>query len=280
MKTSDTYGQRGNGVFQFFLSAFVFSWVFFLIGHYTNQLFLILFGIWAPSLLALLWTFINHGKTGLKKFLKRFGRVNVAWYWWILLLLLPAAIHLAGKNLWTIIYNGQLDFSVLPLLYWPGAIIPSILIAGVGEELGWRGYALPRLQKQFSPLVASLILGIVHFLWHLPTYWLGQGIHNVPALFALLFILPWSIIFTWIYNKSGGSLLFAVGFHAISNASLAIVRFMPLESQVAITPDLITQLYLPTELAGPYLSVVAVYLLAAVLVLLFGNFKEANTDLP
>ena len=82
------------------------------------------------------------------------------------------------------------------------------------------------------------------------------------------------------YNRSGGSLIFAVGFHAISNAFLSIIRFMPLDSEVPITPKLITQWSLPADLSWPYLAVCAVYGLVAFMVVFTGKFNKVNTDIP
>jgi len=183
-------------------------------------------------------------------------------------------------SLWQVFYDGELNPFIAPLEFWLGAILPSFLIAGFGEELGWRGFALPRLQRMMSPLKAAFILALVHLFWHLPTYWLGQGMHNVPFLFVLAFVFPWTVIFNWLYNRSGGSMIFAVGFHAISNASLSIVRFMPLDSEVSISPELLGTVSLPTSLAGPYLSVCAFYSVVAIAVVLLGRYGKANTDIP
>ena len=75
----------------------------------------------------------------------------------------------------------------------------------------------------------------------------------------------------WFFNRSGGSLVFAVGFHTIANASLSIVSFMPDERLVPITPDLLTRLTLPLDMAGPYLSVIALYWLVAILIVISGG---------
>ncbi len=256
------------------------SWLLFFIGHQANLLPIILLGIWAPTLISIALNWYYFGTNGVKTLFSRFKRVNVKWYYWALLLLLPAAINYTGLSVWQLISNGENYSLVAPSQYWLGVIIPSFIIAGLGEELGWRGFMLPRLQRLFSPVKATLILASIHMLWHLPTYWLGQGIHNVPFIFILTFLFPWTILFVWLYNKSGGSLIFAVSFHAISNASLSIVRFMPLEEEVPITPDLITQTSLPSELAGPYLTVCFVYIVIAMLVLWKGKFNQVNTDIP
>lgn len=268
-------------VYIFFVATYLFSWLLFFIGHNLDILPIILLGIWGPTIISIVLTSLFFGKDGLKQFLARFKRVkNIKWYYWLCLIFLPAIIHSLGKIVWQLYYFGEVVQLVSPMKYWVQPIIGSFIIAGLGEELGWRGFALPRLQKNYSPKVATLILAIFHLFWHLPTYWLGQGIHNVPAIYVLGFVFPWTVIFVWLYNKSNGSLIFAVSFHAISNASLSIVSFMPSERVIPITTDLITQTSLQAELSGPYLSVVFIYIIAALLVLKFGSFNKVNTDLP
>lgn len=278
MKNADT--STGKQVIIFFAVTYLFSWLVFLIGHFTQIVPIIILGVWGPSISSVVLTGLFFGRNGLRQLFSRFKRYHIKWYWWCLLLLLPATVHFTGRSIWQLAYDGAIDPFYRPLQYWASAIIPSFLIAGIGEELGWRGFALPRLQKLFSPVVAMFILAVVHMFWHLPTYWLGQGIHNVPLLFVFCFLFPWTIIFNWLYNRSGGSLIFAVSFHAISNASLSIVRFMPLDSEVPITTDLLTQWSLPSNLAGPYLSVCALYWIVAFLILRYGKFSEVNTDVP
>ncbi len=277
MKVNSSTGQQ---LLAFFVLTYLISWGIFFIGKQTNIMPLLILGVWTPSLTSLGLTWYYYGKQGIGQLLGRFKRVGVKWYWWVLLLFLPAGIHFVGRSVWQLYFHGELIPDILDMSYWLGAFLPSILIAGLGEELGWRGFALPRLQRNFSPVMASMLLAIVHLLWHMPTYWLGQGMHNVPFLFVIAFILPWTFIFNWLYNKSGGSLIFAVGFHAISNTSLSIVRFLPLESEVVLTPKLIHQLTLPLELSGPYLTVCGVYVAVALVVVLKGKFKEVNTDIP
>lgn len=267
-------------VITFFIVTYAVSWLLFLIGKVSDFIPIIILGVWTPTLASLFLTGHFRGKKGIAALLSRFKRIQIKWYWWFALLLLPASIHFTGKSLWQFFYIGEISPSILNLSYWLGAIIPSFLIAGFGEELGWRGFALPRLQLTYSPIAASFILAVVHLVWHMPTYWLGQGIHNVPFVYILAFIFPWTFIFNWLYNKSGGSLIFAVGFHGISNASLSIVSFMPWESEVPISPKLLTDWSFPIELGGPYLSVCAVYLVVALIVVFKGKFNQINTDTP
>lgn len=256
------------------------SWTLFFIGNQTEIVFIILLGVWSPTLSSLILTGYFYKKKGLLQFFGRFKRYKIKWYYWALLLFLPASIHFTGRSLWQLFFTGEITPSILNISYWLGAIIPAFIIAAFGEELGWRGFALPRLQRHFSPVMASFILAMVHLLWHLPTYWLGQGIHNVPFIYTIAFILPWTFIFNWLYNKSGGSLIFAVGFHGISNASLNIVSFFPSENEVPLTPELLTNWSFPIELGGPYLTVCFVYIIVAVIIVIKGKFNQTNVDIP
>jgi len=94
-----------------------------------------------------------------------------------------------------------------------------LLIGGpLGEEFGWRGLALPSLEARFSPLWASLILGVIWAVWHLPLFFIsGSAQSSLPfGLYALLTI-PLTILITWVYHGSGNSLLLVMLFHAAVN---------------------------------------------------------------
>jgi membrane protease YdiL (CAAX protease family) len=87
----------------------------------------------------------------------------------------------------------------------------------LGEEVGWRGFALPRLQAQFSPLIASLIIALLWWPWHLPFKWFAPDV--LPNLFYALGFIPSSIFLTWLFNRTNGSIL-AVGIaHVASNVA-------------------------------------------------------------
>ncbi len=273
---NDNINQPVRVTFTFFGITYLFSWTMFALGYFSGFMPVILLGIYGPSLASVYLNYRYSGKRGVATLFGRFKRWKFGWLTWLLLLTLPGIVHYVGRSLWQVAfaeYNPFFWFSV-------STTLSSFLIAGFGEELGWRGFALPRLQKKFSPLKASLILATAHFFWHLPTYWLGQGIHNVPMIYALAFIIPWTIIFTWIYNRSGGSMIVAVAFHAISNSYLAFVRFMPLDSQLPISPGLITMFQIDSKLGGPYLAVVTTYWLFAIFLVLSGGMKKRNTDIP
>jgi uncharacterized protein len=115
---------------------------------------------------------------------------------------------------------------MLALSIFPGSAL--------GEEIGWRGYALPRLQAGRSALSASLILGVIWSLWHLPLYFTGQTFRPlslfVPFVVATIAL---SVILTWVYNSSGGSLLLVVLIHATYNLPLTLI-LAPLGSRATL----------------------------------------------
>ncbi len=95
--------------------------------------------------------------------------------------------------------------------------------SALGEEIGWRGFALPQLQTRCSALAASLGLGVIWALWHLPLWLTGSAGHPLalyPA-FAVAVVAA-SVLYTWIYNSTGGSLLIVVLFHATTNLPVSV----------------------------------------------------------
>ena len=113
------------------------------------------------------------------------------------------------------------------LLEMIGAL-PAVLVTtlymliqvGIGEEIGWRGYALPKLQSGYSALVSSVILGGIWVLWHLPLFFNpATSYSNTPFWALLVFFLPLSILITWVFNSTRGSVLMIMILHAVTNAS-------------------------------------------------------------
>jgi uncharacterized protein len=96
------------------------------------------------------------------------------------------------------------------------------------EELGWRGYAQPRLQAERSALTASLIIGILHAVWHLPLFLVpgsNQSQANTPFAAFLIFTIALNVLMTWLYNRTRGSVVIAMIFHASIDAILLAFVF-------------------------------------------------------
>jgi membrane protease YdiL (CAAX protease family) len=132
---------------------------------------------WAPAKAALLAAALTGGGGAVRDLGARLVRWRVGWQWYLVVILGPAAFSLAVAGLYALIggswkvaappaLRGEATLALLPLF-----LVILTLTEGLGEELAWRGFALPRLLTQHNALVASLILGVLWGLWHLPLVW-------------------------------------------------------------------------------------------------------------
>jgi membrane protease YdiL (CAAX protease family) len=191
-------------------------------GPYTTLALLI--GSNIPSAVAIALTAIGLGRGATRKLLGRLLIWRVGWRWY-LLLLAPTALVIGTITLVAITRGGPTAALAMPLsnaiffvafMTFPGS--------ATGEELGWRGFALPRLQSRHTALIASLILGSLHGLWHLPLWLRGDADHQLSVYPAFLIqAIGLAVIYTWLYNSTKGSVLLAVLFHAATNAPLTLV---------------------------------------------------------
>jgi membrane protease YdiL (CAAX protease family) len=200
----------------FFVLAYLFSWT--LIPLVSISLVFAPLGLFGPALAAVTVTAMTEGRTGVKALLAKLGRWRVGWQWYGVVLALPTLVALTvlGAHL---LLGGTVTFRVAE-----AAVIGLVLgILVVGEEIGWRGYALPRLQARFGGLGASLVLGVLWAAWHLANV-LIPGLEYYGYAFPafLLYVVSLSVLFTWIANGTRGSVLIAWLFHAAINLSGAI----------------------------------------------------------
>lgn len=179
-----------------------------------------------PLPAALLVTSIVEGKAGVKHLLRRMVQWRVGIGWVLLVLLGYPLLFMVGASA----YLGVAPLTALlqkwPLLftsYLPVALI-GILYPSLGEEPGWRGFALPRLQQQHGPLVGSLLMGVLHGFWHFPAYFLPGFIlpgRFDPVAFAAntCAIIVMTVVWTWLFNRTNGSVLLIMLVHGASNAT-------------------------------------------------------------
>ncbi len=174
---------------------------------------------------------ILNGRQGVRHLVRRLVRVRVGAIWYLVVLLgIPAVLVLGTLPLPGALASMDLSMDAVDggwLSYlWN---FPLVLFLGGPflEEPGWRGFALPRLESRFGrwgPLLGTLILGIVWALWHFPQYmmpaWAAQnGGFNVPAmLIYIASVLPITVLLTWIYNNTRGSLFLVILAHTSINA--------------------------------------------------------------
>ena len=172
-------------------------------------------------------------KGSVRELLGRFLIWRVGIQWWAFALLFMIIPAVAALYLFHLFGGPPVDWSGLGPLY---SVVPSMIIliifAGMGEEFGWRGFALPRLQARHNALVSSLIIGALWAIWHIPLYfiegttqydWRMEGGLIPTFLGYSAFVIAWSIQYTWVFNNTKGSVLLAAVMHGAGNAWLGYI---------------------------------------------------------
>lgn len=178
-------------------------------------------GYYGLPVAALLVAWLAEGREGVLDIVRRMFRWRITARWYLIGTGVPIALSLIGMGMYRLIGVAPQVGVMLPLggvgLYMLGH---GIFFWGT-EELAWRGFALPRLQHGRSALSAALILGLVWAIWHTPLFLMttvGQSAY--PYVGFLLFTIAESVLMTWIYNNTGGSVLMACIVHTASDGSL------------------------------------------------------------
>jgi membrane protease YdiL (CAAX protease family) len=222
----------------FFAATYAVAWTLWLpLVIFQDQmppapdLVLRVLGSSAPSALAIILVARLHERGEVRRLLRRLlmGQVSIGWYVAVVALTALPVVAVWVSTLFgapapvvTVTIPGVLALFLFSI--FPGSAL--------GEELGWRGFALPRLQARRSALAASLIVGTAWGIYHLPLFLLRSPTRPFALFlpFALSCVLM-SIFYTWMYNGTGGSLLIAVLLHAATNLPLTVV-YAPLEERV------------------------------------------------
>ena len=231
MQNQITRWVKNHSVLTFLSLTFASSWIIQIPLALQEQGFLrthIPFAVhtlsaYGPMLAALLVTGALDGRAGIKELLGRMTRWRVHYIWWLF-----AVTPLMVAGLTTIVNGlvqgegvslsaiGRIDF--LPDL-GIGAVIFWVVTFGLGEETGWRGFLLPRLQQDRSNLIATFILWFIWALWHLPLFFYSYDVSMLPGF--LMGLLAGAINFTWLYNSTGESILLVAVFHGLFNTATA-----------------------------------------------------------
>jgi len=184
---------------------------------------LFIIGGFVPSLLAIFLTWKKEGVPGLRLLGRRIIQFNLGWRWYVLTFL----IVVAGTA-------GQLTINKLPGNTFPGSLflaqlgifLPLLILGPLSEEIGWRGYALGRLQTRWNALISSLIIGLVWALWHLPLFLMvGTSQHELgfPFISFMVGIMANSVFYTVLYNNTKQSLWSAILFHWLFTCATQVV---------------------------------------------------------
>jgi uncharacterized protein len=212
---------RRHPLTAFFTLAYTISWVFWLPNvtaffGWTAPVspYLPLLGAFGPALAAVMVSSVTEGGAGRSRLTVGLTRWRVGW-WWLaafgplgLMLIAALGVRLSGNP--------------FPMLGVTNFALVQSLMHGFGEEIGWRGFALPRLQGRYSALVASSVLSLLWAGWHIPLL-ISNESYRQMGVFGLFgwFLSLWigSVLLTWLFNGSGGSVLIVAVFHTLLDVS-------------------------------------------------------------
>lgn len=215
----------------FFLLTFAVTWTAWLgvkraapgsvAGAVGGPVFLL--GVFTPALVAIALTAHSDGRPGVMRLLERIGRWQVSAGWYALAIGFLASTKLFAALIHRIVVGAWPAFGDTSVPLVLGAILVSTWVQA-GEEIGWRGYALPRLATRLGLGGASVLLGAVWALWHLPLFYLpGSGSDGQSFPLYLLHVTGLSVAMSWLYWKTKGSLLLVMLMHAAVNNTTGIV---------------------------------------------------------
>lgn len=186
---------------------------------------LFLLGVFAPGLIAIGLTAREARRAGVTALLRRLIQWQVPLRWYLFAVAYMVVVKLTVAVLYRVVWGAWPRFGDEPWFLLLAATVSSTLLGGqAGEELGWRGYALPRLAERFGLRIASLLIGLVWALWHLPLF-LFPAADTYNQSFALytLQVTAVSVAMAWLYANTEGSLLPVMLLHAAVNNTKDIV---------------------------------------------------------
>jgi membrane protease YdiL (CAAX protease family) len=204
--------------------------------------------IFSPSFSALIVSAISGGKSAVKSLLAGFTRWKVGFRWYLaaaFLFLGPlviAFVYIAIGNPASGIQPGENVSTIL------GTALFTLFSGPIAEEMGWRGFALPRLQTKYNALVSSLILGAVWTCWHIPLFFVtGATQMSIPFPIYLVLVVTICIYLTWLYNSTHGSFIITILGHFFYNLTGLLT------SSLCLMPPMVFYMT-----AGPLLGLVVV----------------------
>ncbi len=215
----------------FFALTFAFSWLVWLpavlgnlgVINFPGERYANVFlfaGVFGPMFGASVCAYHEKQWRGLRDLLASLPRFRFRPIWWIAVVLLPIGVQAVAHYLPFLVGGPIPPTGTSSMREFISTFALVTLLGGGQEEIGWRGYALDRIQSRFNALTSSVLLGSIWALWHLPLWFMpGSSLRFAPVGSFVVGLLSLSVILTWIYNNTGKSALAATLTHGTSNAA-------------------------------------------------------------
>jgi hypothetical protein len=220
---------RAGIPYAYFVVTFAVTWSAWLAAATVSapaaRSLLFLVGTFAPGIVALSFTSWSEGRRGAAALLRPLVDWRVPPRWYVFALTFIAIVEVVTALLHRALTGSWPLFGVTPLYLMFASAVGSTAVGGqVGEELGWRGFALPRLTARYGLAGASLLLGVIWAVWHLPLFFVPEAsTYDQSFPLYLLQVIALSVILAWLYASTGGSLVPVMLLHAAVNNTKDIV---------------------------------------------------------
>lgn len=234
-----------KGIVLYYVLTYVFAWglsaLFLLFPVWTREHFgsvtlwnpIVFLTIWTPTIWAFVLAYAFDGAAGLRDLFVRTFRWRIKLRWYFVATIGMATLALSASFIRATVDHTPpppvLYFAAWPALAWYGLSMLVIDPGPIGEDPGWRGYALPRMLQRFNPAVASVLLGVVWAVWHLPAFlFSGMPQSSLSVGWFLLAVVAQTVLMSWVAVNTRGAVIPAILMHWASN------RFMVLEGDGAM----------------------------------------------
>ncbi len=240
-----TNHQNNRSPWKFFLLTYAYSWLIWIpsvldgigldlpfnVTGYSTVVVII--GAFAPLLAAITLIARDEGRKGIKAFFGRALDFHIKPVYIIIALALPLLIHVLahylalalGLDVAQTLFPSEI--SVSPVILAIPYFFLMLVIGGGQEEFGWRGYAQEPLQEKIGVIPASLVIGVIWGIWHLPLWFMAGDLHSAYSFLAFVMMTTSiSLIYAWLYKSSGKKLIVVMFFHAMSNTAAPLLPFL------------------------------------------------------
>lgn len=237
--------QNNRQPWKFFLLTFAYSWLLWIpsvldgigldlpfdVTGYSTVVVII--GAFAPLLAAITLIACEEGRKGIKSFFGRALDFRIKPVYLFIALGLPLVIHViahylalaVGLDVAQTLFPSEI--SIAPVILAIPYFVLMLVIGGGQEEFGWRGYAQEPLQEKIGVIPASLVIGVIWGIWHLPLWFMAGDLHSAYSFFAFVIMTTSiSLIYAWLYNTSGKKLIVVLFFHAMNNTAAPLLPFL------------------------------------------------------
>lgn len=240
-----TSHHKNRNPWKFFLLTFAYSWIIwipsvldgigvelpFIVTGYSTVVVII--GAFAPMMAAITLVARESGWKGTKAFLGQALDFRIKSVYLVIALALPLLIHAIAHYLALVVGLDvaktliPTEIPVAPIVLAIPTFILMLVIGGEQEEFGWRGYAQEPLQEKIGVIPASLVIGVIWGIWHLPLWFMAGDLHSAYSFLAFVIMTTSiSIVYAWLYNSSGKKLIVVMFFHAMNNTAAPLLPFL------------------------------------------------------